>query len=281
MLLEMMNKDELFSRSELLIRDFLFKEKEMISFQTASEIAAKNYVSASTMTRFAKKLDYLNWNQFKSAFLNELSAKQGLIKGVDSNFPFQKSDTAQTVAKKLAVLKQETVNETLNILNPDTLNKAVKLIQKQNRVHIFASIYSLLSSHEFCVRMTRIGKLTSCNDDAGLNYIARCLSSNDLAIVVSYSGKTGPLVDLLPIFKKNRTPIIAITGDTPNLIHKASDIQIIVPNSENQYSKISNYAANDATRFVFDILYSLYFSQNYEKNLIEREKFAVNVDKKI
>jgi arabinose-5-phosphate isomerase len=49
------------------------------------------------------------------------------------------------------------------------------------------------------------------------------IDSGDLAILLSYSGETGELVDLLPHLKRLGLPIVAITGDVSSTLAKQAD----------------------------------------------------------
>lgn len=279
-LLKSMEDNELFSQSELIIRNYVLNEKENIMTLTVNDIAVKNYVSKSTLIRFSRKLGFSGWNEFKLHFLKELDFQRNNIRDVDYNFPFTEHDSPMFIANKLLVMKKDSLDDTLKLLDIGSLKKAVNLISKQNKIHIFADGYSLLSSDDFCFRMTRIGKLVTNMNDMGMSYIAQSLHEQDLGIIVSYSGRTKGVVKTASLLKKNNVPIISITTKDDNPISELSDISFHLPTKEHLYSKISNYSTVDSMRYIFDILFSLYFTINFNSNLANRVSLAKVVDKK-
>ncbi len=280
-LLKMMENNEIFSQSELIIRNYILNQKENIMNLTVKEIASINYVSKSTLIRFAQKLGFDGWNSFKVYFLKELDIEKKNISGVDYNFPFSPDDSPSFITKKLLVMKRDILDDTFNLLDISSLNKALELMLSKDRIHIFAEGYSNLASNDFCHRMTRIGKFVTNSNKLGMSYIAKTLSPKDLAIIVSYSGKTKKILEVAMLLKQNRIPTISITKREDNPISEISNVTLFVPSKENIYSKISNYSTTDSIRFILDILFSMYFNKNFNTNLNTRVSLAKIVDKKI
>lgn len=279
-LLKKMENNETFSQSELIVRNYVLNQKENILNKTVNEIASENYVSKSTLTRFSQKLGFSGWNEFKIAFFREIGNEKNKISDVDVNFPFTVDDSPEFITKKLLVMKQNILEQTFQLLDTRTLNNAVSLLTHKNRIHIFAEGYSLSASNDFCYRMSRIGKHITNDNQIGMSYIAESLTSDDLAFIVSYSGRTKDVVYVTSILKQHNVPVISITSDENNPISELADIDISIPTMEDLYFKISNYSTVDSIRFVFDILFSLYFNGNFNVNLKNRTSMARVVDKK-
>lgn len=279
-LLKMMENNDVFSQSELIIRNFVLNEKENIANFTVNEIASLNYVSKSTLVRFAQKLGFNGWNDFKLSFLKELYIEIKQIGDVDFNFPFTAKDSPVFIANKLCAMKKNNIEDTLQSIDIADLQVAAHMLAKQDRLHIFGEGYSLLASEDFCYRMTRMGKLVSCTNDMGMSYIAKTLTKNDLGIIISYSGRTKNVVKAATILKSQKVPIISLSASETNPISELSDICLHLPSNEDLYSKISNFATVDSIRFIFDILFSVYFNKNFNSNLDDRVSMARVVDKK-
>lgn len=279
-LLKTMENNQLFSQSELIIRNFVVHEKENIASYTVNEIASLNFVSKSTLVRFAQKLGCGGWNDFKLVFLKELYTEVKNIDNVDYNFPFTLEDSPVFIINKISAMKKNNIDDTLQMLHISNLNTAAQLLTTQNKIHIFAEGYSLLASQDFCFRMTRIGKMVTNVNDMGMSYIAKSLLPSDLAIIVSYSGRTKNVVKATAILRSQHVPIITITSSDANPISELSDIVLFLPTKEDLYAKISNFSTVDSMRYIFDILFSLYFNKNFSTNLTQRVSLAKVIDKK-
>lgn len=275
-----MENNDIFSQSELIIRNYVLNQKENIMSLTVNEIASSNFVSKSTLTRFSQKLGFSGWNEFKLSFLKELNIEKITLSDVDYNFPFTETDSPLSIANKLQIMKKDTISHTYNLLDVTTLRQSLELLCSQDHIHIFGEGYSLITSTDFCYRMIRIGKHVSNSNEMGMSYIARTLNKKDLAIVVSYSGRTRSVLNATSILKKNNVPILSITTREDNPISELSDISLYLPTKEDLYSKIANYSTVDSMRFIFDILFSIYFNTNYNLNLNKRISIARVVDKK-
>ena len=275
-----MQRDELFTQTEKTVRDFLLEQQESIHSLSAEQIARKNYVSKATLTRFAKKLGFSGWNAFKLAFVRELARSRESAEPVDTNFPYNELDDIKTIADRLHALKINTLAHCFSTIEPDEISRALSLIESRSRIHVFAKGYSLLASEDFCLRMIRLGKPISCNNEAGMLYIARSMTSRDLAIVVSYTGRTEAVVESFRILLRNNVPTIAITNEDPNPIGDNATVSLPLPREERTYSKLGNFHSVDSIRAIFDVLYSGYAAKNPD-SLAERIDAAKQFDPKL
>lgn len=263
--------------SEQIIRSFVLKEQEDIENYTIGQLADILFVSKSTFVRFSKKMGYSGWDEFKKAYLKALAISYKSFTHFDYNFPFTENDSPINIANKLRIIKEGTIEETFSYLEPQALKACVQLLSTQNQIHIFGEGYSRLATQDFSFRMTRTGKFVSNNFEEGLLYIAKTLTPNDLAIVVSYTGKTESVLKFTQILSKMEVPIISITTKDTNPVAQLANHSFYLPSEEDTYDKISNFATVDAMRYIFDVIFSAYFNQNFTKNLSDRVAFAKKV----
>ncbi|MFV0380971.1 MAG: MurR/RpiR family transcriptional regulator [Breznakia sp.] len=268
------------SRSEQILRKYILANKNLIFNMNTDEIAKCNYVSKSTLTRFAKKMGFSGWNEFKLQFVKEISFTAGTNENICFNYPFMEKNDISDIANNLFSLKKNTLSHLFSSIDLLQIEKTLPLIKNKNRIHIFAEGYSLLASHDFCFRMTRLGKVVTNNNDVGISYNALSLSKNDLAIVVSYTSKTREVVRAFNILIKNAVPIISITSEDANDFRNESQISINIPREEDIYSKIGNYSTVDSIRTVFDLIYSCFVADN-PMLVMQRIHVARKIDKKI
>lgn len=274
MLLTEKMKEDIFSPSEKAIIQYMFEERENIEDKTTKQIAEVTYTHPSTLIRVAKKLGYNGWLELKEKFIEEIDYLNRNFKDIDANFPFYEEDNVMTIANKLAILSQMTVDDTLFLINHDELQKATNLLNQAEEIKVFALANNLLICQDFKSHMNRIGKkVTLCMVDQG--YEAASSNQKTCAIVLSYTGETSQIVDLLPMLRKRKTPIIAITSIGDNTLTKYADSIFRITTREKLYSKIGSFSSNISISFLLYVLYGCVFSMDYQNNL----DFKISISK--
>lgn len=277
MLLTEKMREDIFSQSERDIINYLFKQREHIKDKTVKQISEETYTHPSTLIRIAKKLGYNGWLELKEHFLDEIDYLNRHFTSIDANYPFNERDSLMTVANKMALLNQTTISDTLSLLNLDDLEKATSLIEKVQHIKVFSIYHNLMLCHDFKSKMDRIGKHVSlCMVDP--HFEAANSTSETCAIVISYSGESKEVIDILPFLQKKKVPIIAITSMGENTITKYAHCVLRMTTRERLYSKIGNFSSNDSICFLLDVLYACVFSKDYQNNLDYKIRLSKYVD---
>lgn len=262
-----------FSPSEEKVVNFICQQKEAISDMTSTAIAKETYTSKSTLVRIAKKLGFSGWTAFKQAFLEEQAYLVVNADAQNANLPFQKTDNNLVLAGKIASLKKDAINETLTLLNNKDLNQAMSLFAKASTIHVFAASNNIHNGREFAHNMKRIQKDVQIHDLHGeVLFDALLAKENSCALIICYSGGTMSLVKIAETLKAKKIPIISLTSLGENPINLLSDVTLRLSTKEKLYSKIGTYATDASITFLLDVLYSIYFRQDYDKNLAFRHK---------
>src|SRR5699024_10667832 len=92
---------------------------------------------------------------------------------------------------------------------------------------------------------------------------------------LSYTGETSHIIDLLPMLRKRKTPIIALTSIGDNTLTTYTNCIFRITIREKLYSKIGSYSSNGSISFLLDVLYECVFSKEYKENL----EYKINVSK--
>ena len=95
-----------FSKTEKEIVDYIIDQGMNIEKMSANEIARNTFTSAPLLVRIAKKLGYSGFNEFKSAYLKELSYMLEET-DVDASIPFLLSDDLMTITKKSCFIRKK------------------------------------------------------------------------------------------------------------------------------------------------------------------------------
>lgn len=216
------------SKQEKKVATYILKHPEEVSKMTVAELSKKCKSSSATIMRFCYSLKYSGYREFVKALYSDISAKleeQENIYDIDNDdiTDMSVSSTIYTVCK----LNIGALNSTLKILNAEDIEKAVNLINKANKVYIYALSGSKVVAYDAVFKFQRLGIDCQAYDDPHSQILsASILNKDDVAIVISYTGETPDIINTSNLLKKRNVPIIAITKYGTNPLSKIADINI-------------------------------------------------------
>ena len=262
-----------FSPNEKVIADYLLREKYAIRKKSTADIAEAVFASKSALVRFAKKLDFQGWVDFKEAFLEELTYLDQQQKGVDANLPFQAKDDLGTIVARLASLKKEAIDDTLSLNKQEAISACIKALAQAETIHIFAVSNNLLNAQEFALQMARIQKDVRIHQLQGeVMFNAYLAKKKSCAIIISYSGETPQLIQIMKILNRQAIPIILLTSVGDNTSTQLASHILRLATREKLYSKIGTFSTDTSITFLLECLYAGIFAQSYETNLALRKQ---------
>ena len=214
------------SKSEKIVADYILKNKLTASDLTISELSKKTNVSCSTINRLALNLGYDGYKEFiKSLYLNAHNDEKELNKhiyDVDIDDDFNLS--IKEVASLVCSLNIEAITNTYKMLDMKTLNKVIKLIDKAQRVVIFALSGSIVVAKDMLFKLERLGIACQVSDNYhSLLANASTLKKNELAVFISYSGNTKEVIEAAKLAKETEATVVGITMVGNNQLSKLVD----------------------------------------------------------
>lgn len=256
------------SHSEKLIANYILNQKNNIKNMSTRDIAKATFTSSSTVVRFAQRLNYSGFNELKEDYINELQYISSHFQEIDPNFPFTEREDFMTIAGKINTLFKETIDDSLKLIHHDSLQKATYILKNSNRIFLFSIGTSALLGEIFKQKMTRIKKEVVTEHLVGeYGFHCNLIKNNDCAIFISYTGESPNVTQYAKKLKEMNIPTIAITSLGDNSLNQYTDIIIHLSTREKQYSKISTFTSEYSTQYILDVLYSCYFSLDYNNNL--------------
>lgn len=146
-------------------------------------------------------------------------------------------------------------------------------------INIMGMSNTVYQAEEFVIKMGRIGyhAFFQAHNGEGA-YNGTLYEKDSCLIILSYTGETVRFLQIAQECKKHHVPVIAITSLGDNSLSKLSDYTLRVCTREKQYSKISWFTLETSNNFILNILYSLVFARNYEKNLRYKIEHAKKIE---
>lgn len=258
-----------FSNSEKNIARYILNHGETVLNLSIKQLAKNTYTSPATIVRLCHKLGLEGYQDFKIKYSAELQYDNKNL--IDVNFPFSKDDSTWQIVNKIAQLHQEALQDTLNLIDIDNLDQIVALVDQAKKIYLFGFGNSLLVGLDFQHKMMRINKLVEIRPNSGeQGFLSYTCTTEDIAIIISYSGETNELIDIAKSLKRRHIKVVAITSIGENRLSKYSDYLINTGSREKIFSKIAPYASKTSISYILDLIFSCLFKLNYDQNIEEK-----------
>lgn len=267
MLLQEKMKTTDFSPSERIVIEFILEKQELIQNYTTTAIAGETYSSPSILVRISKKLGFNGYNDFKKAFLEEVSYLKTNFKDLDANMPFSSKDSIMNIAAAIAALKHESLKDTMSLLHHDSLQKAILILQKARTVKVFTISNLTFLAEEFVFKLRHIGlKAETYSISNTLLQEAYMTSTDECTVCISYSGESPELLYVAKALKRNHVPIIVISSIGENSLTRLGNVVLQIATREKSYSKIGAFSSLESFSLILDIIYSCLFKTDYDSH---------------
>lgn len=264
------------SESQQAVLTYMYENPHEIAGMTLKELAAASYTSPATLIRLSKNLGYSGFEELRRDFLKEEEYANRSVHSIDANLPFHGNDNYMGIASKLTTLMKETADDTLSLIEFQDLKKAVNILIEAEKIHLTAISFPLLHGYDFQLKMRKIGKLVEIVDVLGEQlYSAPIITPRDCALMISYSGETPLIRQMISLYKKKGIPIVGVTSIGNSTLRRNASVCLSITTREKLYSKIAGFSNGASIQLVLDILYSCIFKENYVANLENKKKLSM------
>lgn len=239
------------SRQERKVALKVIQDPEKVQNMSISNLAKTVGVSNATITRFVKKMGCHDFYTFKLQLAGNHDTTDVEVQ--------QDSIPDQTYNYYRKILKG-----TWERLDITKLQQTVTDITQAKRIYLFGLGSSGYTAHEMTQRLLRMGLAAFCMTDSHIMYISSSIvGPDDLIIAVSLSGNTVDVNRSVALAQEKGAKAIAITASETSPLAKASDLTILV--------KDSNFVNN--SRFVNSQFAIIYVLDIITTMLLDHESF--------
>lgn len=256
----------------------VFELQDRIDAYTIEDLARAAHMSPASISRFCKKIGLKGFKEFKSELTR--SGEQRLeAASVDIDYPFSKGDSPRTIAHGLKALYELTLSDAIACMDFGQLSRAARLVNGALQVGVFTHSHNAQVAESFRDRLRRVGKTVLVpQSDEGQRITAAELTSHDVAIVISYSGRATFLASVMRILHIKRVPIIFIGTEEAIKLHPDISLGLQISDREHPQLRISQFASHIAVQFVLDVLFGCVFTMEYDQNMQHLADMAPLID---
>jgi len=221
------------SHTDRKIADYIIQDPVKTTAQSISDLAAAVGVSTATVSRFVKRISF---NSFRD-FSRELTAAEPLEQTTAEAFQdVEKQTTLKGIADSTFSSIRSSLDQTSQVMTEAELKKAVRLLTQARSIAFYglggSSVAALDGYHKF----VRTGIPCAQNSDYDMQLMqAAQMSGQDVAVVISHTGRNQQTLQILATLKKQRVPVIALTSFGNSPLAQASDVAFISVAEEVNY----------------------------------------------
>ena len=237
-------------RSEKRIADYILKNSDSIVSLSISELAQKCGSGDATVVRFARRLGFSGYQDFKL----KLAAEVGSTSAIDSTI--EKTDSCYEIFKKRINDISVSLKNTESVLDTEQLEMAAKSIMNAKRIVVFGLGNSASIAMDTAHKFLRLGlDAQACCDNHMQAIVSSHLEEGCVAIGISHSGSSKDIVEALQLSKTRNATTICVTnyGNSPLL--KVSDIRLFTQSEETKRSVLA-MSSRIAQLAIFDAIYT-------------------------
>ncbi|ASK62491.1 RpiR family transcriptional regulator [Virgibacillus phasianinus] len=211
-----------FSDKEKLIADYILQNPQNIIHHTINQVADELHVAESTVFRFCQRIGFKGYQALKIALAAEFVTPMK-----DIHEKINEGDSVGTIAKKVFRSNMKTLEDTMHIIDGSTFEEACEVILKAGKVEFFGNGGSAVVAMDAYHKFIRSGLQVNANLESHMQLMsASQLTKNDVAILISHSGSTKDMLDVLQILKEKGVKTISITNFAKSPLTKEADLSL-------------------------------------------------------
>ena len=272
------------SNAERNAAQYFLNNANSIFDKPIAVLAKESQTTQAAWVRFCKSLGFKGLKELKKSFFVQIQmpASENTYENYTVYSDINGYKSVEEISANVMQSGICAITDTVKLIDSATMEKAAKVIMKAHSVKLFGVSASALVAEDFYYKLLRIGKNACFSKDSHvqLTYAAN-ISPADAAVIISHSGATAEIIEILDAVKKRGAVGIAVTRFSKKNYLNNADI-ILYSSAPEIYRRSGAMSSRIAQLTVIDVLFSTVAHQNYrviEKNL-EQSYRACLVHKK-
>ncbi|MGY0394834.1 MurR/RpiR family transcriptional regulator [Fusobacterium sp.] len=215
------------SAGEKKVADYVLEKPEEIKDLNTYEIAEKTNTSQATVVRFAKRIGFKGFPDFKLALSQDLGNRKAESHISIIHEDIKNDDSFEIIGRKIANANAIAINNTCEVTDFEELERAVIALGKAKKIMLTGVGFSGIAAKDFYYKLLELGKTAIIETDTHMQL--SCLATmteNDVLFIISHSGKTLEMYNIAKVAKEKNIKIIAMTSIAPNPIRELADIKL-------------------------------------------------------
>lgn len=269
-----------FTKAEKKVADFILQNPREVLFMSITDLAEACDVGDTSVFRFCKTMELKGYQEFK--MMLSLSLHEADDRDMDQfagNISLD--DSFAELSQKVLNTNVNALTETYSLLDAESFLKAIDVLHEARKVCFFGVGASLLTALKATNKFLRIEPKVYCMQDSHMQaMVASTMTSEDVAVLFSYSGATKDTIHVAEIAKKAGARIICITRFVKSPLTSFADLVLLCGANEGPLQGGST-SAEISQLFLIDLLYSEYYRRYFDVCSKNNEKTSGSVLEKL
>jgi RpiR family transcriptional regulator, carbohydrate utilization regulator len=222
--------------AEAAAAKLILSEPAQVVKMSIQAVAKTAQVSEPTVLRFARRMGFDGWGEFKIALAKDLAIAQP-----SASKSLKAGDEVPDVMEKILDRSINVLLDLRNTLSPALLDRAIHILAKARRIEVYGQGTSGLVAQDAQHKFFRCGINTVAYNDPSVHQIAAALlGAQDAVLVISQRGHTPALQRSVSLARAQGAKIVVIAPTGSPLAHMA-DVLLPVdqPVDSNPYTPLS------------------------------------------
>ena len=251
--------------SEQKVADYVIKNMDQIAEISLGKIAKECHVSEPTVLRMVKALGYQGLREFRNAVISSIAiTKEEHQSPILYGYSLSKEDKPCDIPAKVVRTTAKIMEENLKSISIKTYEKVIETIKKARMIDIYSVENSNVIAKDLLTKLLYLGFNCRHMEDTYHQRIAASnLTSEDVAIGISYSGCSEDTIKAMKSAKKSGATTIAVTNFKDAVISKYADLLICT--SQDQLFYGDAIFSRTSQIVLVDMIYMGLIASDYEK----------------
>lgn len=217
------------TESEQKVAAAVREDPQAAVYASVTELASAAGVGETTVLRFARKLGYRSYQDFKMDLARDIFSA-GSEHPAASTEP---TGAGQDLLQRATEENRRMIVDTSSMLDPEALARAVGILGQARQIHFYGAGHSGITAQDARHRFWRLGFSAHAFDDTHFQLMAAgTLSPEDAAVGLSVSGSSKDVVECLEMAQGRGAKTVAITGYRQSPITRVADVVLLTVTRE-------------------------------------------------
>jgi len=241
------------TNSERKIANYVLSYPEKVYNLSTYDLAKYSETSPSSVVRFCQRMGFNGFQEFKVELIKNTADLEN-----NKNIVYEDvtiDDTIEEVMDKIALENITSIEKTKKLLDGKEMERAIKALEEAENIYIFGMGASGIVAMDFQYKLMRINRNAIFYLDGHTQMASAVhISKDDIAVGISYSGRTLEVLKSMSKAKEEGADTISITKFGENPISNISDIRLFVGNIEKNL-RLGAISSRIAQLTVIDMLF--------------------------
>jgi DNA-binding MurR/RpiR family transcriptional regulator len=264
-----------FTPAERRIAEAVLADPDGLVLASVTDFADRSGGSEAAVSRFARKLGYGSFAEFKLALSRDIAPTGKPVHG-----DVELGDDAETVVAKVAAGNIRAIDDAVRHVDQAALAEAARRISAANRAAFFGFAGSAVAAQDAMNHFVRaIPNAFHFVDPHEQTIWTSLCGPGDVLLLCSHSGSSRDLVELARLAVDRGAFVIAITNQGGNELAEVAQLNLHTSTREGRFREEA-LTSRIATLTLIDILYVLVALQRPEEMAERGESIRDAIDSK-